>query len=196
MTARKNSMPVKGESICTYMPCDGITMKLYVKALRAYRESLQRNAPAETRQKELCDGMIACCENNGDRVKCCYAEELNDFMLNVLRQCANSDKMNEEEKLLIRKKIAGHRFSGECTRRVSTVAKVFENGERLSEQDISKLRRCGFEVNKSGKHLKIIYGSKHFICSQSPSCWRGGKNLNAAIRRFLDVEYCYMNNPV
>ena len=196
MTARKKDIHVRGERICTYMPCDGVTMKMYVKALRLYRESLMRNAPAETRQRELCDETIAYCENNGVRVRCCYPEELDDFMFNVMNQVLRSGKMTESEKALIRAKIAGHRSSGETARRLRTVSAVFENGEKLSEKDISKLRSCGFEVIRGGKHLKISYGTKVFICSYSPSCWRGGKNLSGVIRRFIDVECCYMNgNP-
>ena len=75
------------------------------------------------------------------------------------------------------------------TTRKNTIKKIFSDGEEMSPQNITELKRIGIEVVSEKNHYKLVYkNSKYwFTVSKTPSDKRGGKNLASDITRRLSV---------
>ena len=119
-----------------------------------------------------------------------FEGEQHDLVVTILKNALNTCGAKDTRKnellvgLLKENPIIGN---GEET--LEIVKRIFSTGEEMTPQNITDLKRLGFEISSESPHYKLVYkNSKYwFTVSKTPSDKRGGKNLVSDITRRLSV---------
>lgn len=150
-------------------------------SLKAKNENLQRSLES----KEIKEPVV-----NSSDIPEFFEGEQHDLIVTILKNALNTYGAKDTRKnellvgLLKENPIIGN--GGES---FEIVKRIFSAGEEITPQDITELKRLGFEISSESPHYKLVYkNSKYwFTVSKTPSDKRGGKNLASDITRRLSV---------
>ena len=119
-----------------------------------------------------------------------YEGEQHDLVVTILQKtlCTSGTEETRRHELLSAL-LKENAIIGNGEETFEVVKKIFSDGEEMSPQNITELKRIGFEVVSEKNHYKLVYkNSKYwFTVSKTPSDKRGGKNLASDITKRLSV---------
>lgn len=119
-----------------------------------------------------------------------YDCEQHDLVVTILQKalcsCGTEETRRNE---LLTALLKENPISGNGEETFEVVKRIFSNGEEMSPQNITDLKRIGFEIVSESPHYKLVYKNSRywFTVSKTPSDKRGGKNLASDITRRLSV---------
>ena len=119
-----------------------------------------------------------------------YEGEQHDLVVTILQKalCTSGTEETRRHELLSAL-LKENAIIGNGEETFEVIKKIFSDGEEMSPQNITELKRIGIEVVSEKNHYKLVYkNSKYwFTVSKTPSDKRGGKNLASDITRRLSV---------
>ena len=119
-----------------------------------------------------------------------YASEKAELLYSILSQIQNRFKQDSRGYVLIESLLAANPTEGECKRIVDSVKRIFGNGGKLSQRDISELKGLGFVFEDNHDHYKMYFHDRRymFTVAKTPSDHRNGENMISDICKMIDIN--------
>lgn len=162
------------------------TEKEEIKELKRKIQSLQNQLEIErNRAKSLSGGSLL----NSEEIDLYPGEQL-DFILSILEQAKSRCPEGSRPYDILQSLLSVNTPVGNGAVILSTLGKIFRNGEPTKESDISKLDSLGFTYTPSRKHPKLKFHDKYMFILPNTSSdkRRSGLNCLSEINKCIAVS--------
>lgn len=119
-----------------------------------------------------------------------YPGEHSDLLYSILSQVQKSYEKNSRAYVIIDSLLQANPLVGQGKQMFEELQDILGNGNRLTTNNINRLKDMGFTFKEDGPHYKMTFHDPQymFTVSKTPSDHREGKNLFAEISRKIDIN--------